>query len=47
MLDFEFLAKGLGIVSPADFVFDFSTKNVPHVIFYLLTKFHCLVAFTS
>ena len=26
MLNFDFLNKGLGIVSPADFVYDFSTK---------------------
>ena len=26
MLNFEFLDKGLGIVSPAHFVYDFSTK---------------------
>ena len=43
MLDFVFLDKGLGIVSPVHFVYNFST----HVIFYWLTKFHCLFAFTS
>ena len=26
MLNFDFLDKGLGIVSPAHFVYDFSTK---------------------
>ena len=26
MLDFDFLDKGLGIVSPAHFAYDFSTK---------------------
>ena len=26
MLNFDFLDKGLGIVYPADFVYDFSTK---------------------
>ena len=26
MLNFDFLDKGLGIVSPTDFVYDFSTK---------------------
>ena len=26
MLNFDFLVKGLGIVSPAHFVYDFSTK---------------------
>ena len=34
MLNLDFLDKGLGIVSPAHFVYDFSKKNVPHVIFY-------------
>ena len=34
MLNFDFLDKGLGIVSPAHFGYDFSAKNVPHVIFY-------------
>ena len=35
MPNFDFLEKGLGIVSPPHFVYDFSTK------------FHCLIAFTS
>ena len=26
MLNFDFLEKGLGIVSPPDFAYDFSTK---------------------
>ena len=47
MLNFDFLDKGLVIAAPAHFVYDFSTKKVPHVIFYSLTKFHCLLAFTS
>ena len=34
MLNLDFLDKGLGIVSPAHVVYDFSKKNVPHVIFY-------------
>ena len=46
MLNFDFLDKSLGIVSPAHFVYDFS-KHIPDVIFYQLTKFHCLVALTS
>ena len=29
MLDFDFLDKGLGIASPAHFVYDFSTKMFP------------------
>ena len=29
MLNFEFLEKGLGIVSPPHFVFDFSRKIFP------------------
>ena len=44
MLNFDFLDKGLVIAAPAHFVYDFSTKKVPHVIFYSLTKFHCLLA---
>ena len=47
MLNLDFLDKGLGIVSPADFVYHFSKKNVPRVVFYYLTKFNCQVAFTS
>ena len=43
MLNFEFLDKGLGIVSPAHFVYDFSTKmflmlysiNLPNFIAWL------------
>ena len=34
MLNFDFLEKGLGIVSPPHFVYDFFKKNVGHVIFY-------------
>ena len=34
MLNFVFLDKGLGIISPAHFAYDFSTKNVPHVASY-------------
>ena len=44
MLNFDFLDKGLGIVSPAHFVYDFSTKmflmlysiNWPNFIVWLL-----------
>ena len=43
MLNFDFLDKGLGIVSPAHFVYDFSTKmffmlysvNLPNFIAWL------------
>ena len=42
MLNFDFLEKGLGIVAPPHFVYDFN-KNVSYVTFYLLIKFHCLV----
>ena len=34
MLNFDFLDKGLVIVCLTHFVYDFLTKNVPHVIFY-------------
>ena len=40
MLNFDILDKGLGIVSPADFVYNFSTKM-------FLVLFQSLVAFTS
>ena len=33
MLNFD-LEKGLGLVSPPHFVYDFFKKNVYHVIFY-------------
>ena len=35
MLNFDFLDKGLGIASPAHFVYDFSTKMF--LLFILLT----------
>ena len=44
MLNFDFLGKGLGIVSPPHFKYDFSRKLF---IFYYLSKFHGLIAFTS
>ena len=43
MLNFDFLDKGLGIVSPAHFVYGFSEKMF---LMLQLTKFHRLVAFT-
>ena len=42
MLNFDFLEKGLGIVSPPHFAYDFSRKMF-HVIFYYLNKFHWLI----
>ena len=42
MLNSNFAEKGVGLVSPSHF-----KKNVPRVTFYYLTKFHCLIAFTS
>ena len=49
MLNVNFSQKGLGLVSPPHFVYDFSKKkkNVSRVTYYQLTKFHCLIAFTS
>ena len=47
MLNFDFLKKGLEIISVPHFVHGFSNKNISHVIFYWLTKLHCLIAFTS
>ena len=46
MLNFHFREKGLGLVSPSHFMYDFSKKNVCHVTFYYVTKFHCLIPFT-
>ena len=34
MLNFDFLEKGLGIVSPPHFVYDFPKKNISQVMFY-------------
>ena len=36
MLNNDFLEKGLGIVCPTHFVYDFFKKNVSHI----MTKFH-------
>ena len=46
MLNFGFSKKGLGLDSPPYFVHDIPKKIFFQVIFYLLAKFHCLVAFT-
>ena len=32
MVNFDFLGKSLGIISPPHFVFDFSKKNVSYVL---------------
>ena len=40
MLNFDFLDKGLGIVSPAHFVYDFSTK-----MFLMLNSINCQILF--
>ena len=46
MLNFDFLKKGLGIVSPQHFVYDFSRKMFL-ILYILLIKFQYLIAFTS
>ena len=46
MLNVNFPANGMGLVSPPHFLYDFLKKNVTHVILNLLTKFHCLIDFT-
>ena len=45
MLNFYFSEKALGLVSPPHFAYDFSRKLFH--MFHYLTKFHCLIAFTS
>ena len=45
MLNFNYLEKGLGIVSQPHFVNDFSRKMF--LMLYCITEFHCLIAFTS
>ena len=47
MINFDFLEKGLGLTPSPHFMYDFTRKNISHVMFYSLTKFHCLIAFTS
>ena len=42
----DFLEIGLGLVSRIHFMYNFS-KNIYHVIFYKLTKFHWMIACTS
>ena len=47
MLNFDFLEKGLGIVSPTHFMNGSFKENVCHFIICQLTKVHCLIAFIS
>ena len=52
MLNLDHLEKYLGIVSPPNFLYDFSRKIFlmlysPCYIHIILTGFHCLIAFTS
>ena len=44
---FWLFTKGSGNSFPTIFCVWFFKKNVFHFVFYLLTKFHCLIAFTS
>ena len=46
MLNCDFLEKGLGMVSPSHFVYDFSRKMFLMLNSELI-KFRCLIAFTS
>ena len=46
MLNFDFLKKGLWIVSPQHFVYNFSRKMFL-ILYILLIKFQYLIAFTS
>ena len=34
MINFNFLEKGLGIISPPHFVYDLKKKNGSHAIYY-------------
>ena len=36
MLNFDFLEKGLGIVSPPHFLYDFSRKNLMFLMLYYI-----------
>ena len=47
MFNINVLENGLGIDSPLHFAYDFSKKDVCHVLFYQLTKFQCLIALSS
>ena len=41
------LKRGLGLVSDAHFLHDFSSKNVPYLILYQWTKFQYHIFFPS
>ena len=43
----KFFRKGPGASFSTTFYVRFLKKNVSHIAFYKLTKFHCLIAFTS
>ena len=47
MLNFHFWKKGSGSSFANTFCAWLFKKNISHVIFCLLIKFHCLIAFTS
>ena len=47
MLNYNFSRKGSGASFSTTFCIWFFNKNVSHVTFFWLTKFHCLIAFTS
>ena len=44
MLNFNIPEKGMGLVSPPHFVYDFSRKMF--LMLHSITKFHSLIAFT-
>ena len=44
MLNFYLLEKGLGIVCPSDYMYDFSRKMF--LMLYSINEFHCLITFT-
>ena len=46
MLNLNFPEKGLGLVSPPHFVYNFSRKMFL-ILYSTNTKYHCLIAFTS
>ena len=43
---FWFFRKGYGNSFSTKFCVWFSKRNISHVVFYQLTNFHCLIAFT-
>ena len=47
ILYFDFLKKGSGTSFSIKFCAWFLKKNISHIIFYQLIKFHCLIAFIS